>query len=180
VNTYIALFRGINVGGRNILPMNELTEVFEALGHKNIQTYIQSGNVVFQSICKLGKKDVSDLSSGVLERKGFEPNVLLLSEKQLLDAIRNNPFSTSSGKALHLFFYEPLTAEPATERLQALKADSEDFKLTDSVFYLHAPDGVGRSKLAASAERSIGAPVTARNWNTVSKLASMVGSLRSD
>lgn len=175
MNKYIALFRGINVGGKNILPMNELVEILESMGFENVQTYIQSGNVVFQSRKKAGSKDAADISNRVLEKKGFEPSVLLLGEKDLQNAIANNPFPTDSGKALHFFFMKSLPEEPDIQKLESLKTDSEEIALHAGVFYLYAPEGIGRSKLAANVEKALGVPGTARNWNTVNKLMSMVG-----
>jgi uncharacterized protein (DUF1697 family) len=87
MNTYIALLRGINIGGKNILPMKELVTILETLGYENIQTYIQSGNVVLRSSKKVGVKDAAEISGAIFRKKGFEPKVLLLSAKQLQDAI---------------------------------------------------------------------------------------------
>ena len=174
MNTYIALFRGINVGGKNILPMKDLVTILESMDYKNIQTYIQSGNVVFQSKKNIEKKGSGDIGREVLKKKGFEPRVLLLNSKQLQDAIKENPFPTEVGKALHFFFLESPPRQANLEHLESLKVEAEEFTLEKNVFYLYAPDGVGRSKLAAAVEKSVGVPVTARNWNTVNKLASMI------
>lgn len=174
MNTYIALLRGINIGGNHILPMKELVAILETLGFENIQTYIQSGNVVFRSGKKIGAKDAAEISGAIFRKKGFEPKVLLLSAKQLQDAIKHNPFPTDDGKALHFLFLESKPGQPNMERLETLKGKSEAFKLDKKVFYLYAPEGVGRSKLAVAVEKSLGVPVTGRNWNTVSKLAAMV------
>jgi uncharacterized protein (DUF1697 family) len=173
VNTYIALLRGINVGGRNILPMNELGTILETIGYENIRTYIQSGNVVFCTRDEIGTNAAAEISEEILKKKGFEPNVLLLNAKQLADAIENNPFPTDDGKALHFFFLESQPEKPNLEPLESLKVESEQFKLYENVFYLYAPEGIGRSKLAAAVEKSIGVAVTARNWNTVIKLKYM-------
>lgn len=174
MKTYIALFRGINVGGKHILPMNDLAEILHQLGCDNIQTYIQSGNVVFQ-----GGRDSPDrlaklISSEVSKLRGFAPKVLLLEAPELENAVSNNPFPTDNGKALHFFFMETSPAKPDVDHLNEFKKPNEDFRLHQNVFYLYAPDGIGRSKLAEKVERSLGVPVTARNWNTVSKLLAMV------
>lgn len=174
MKSYIALIRGINVGGRNSLPMKELVALFQALGHKNVQTYIQSGNIVFQGQWKLGPKDSGNIEKAILEMKGFEPRVMIFSEDVLRNAMEENSFPTNEGKALHLFFFESKPSEPNIERLLSLKTGSEDFKLGKWGFYLLSPDGLGRSKLGAAVEKALGVPVTARNWNTVNKLASMV------
>jgi uncharacterized protein (DUF1697 family) len=177
VNSYIALLRGINVGGRNSLPMKELVAIFQSLAHKNIQTYIQSGNVVFQSEHKLTGKDCGEIGKAIFELKDFEPQVMILTEETLLSAIEENPYPTDIGKALHFFFLDSKPASPDFDRLLNLKAESEEITLKDSVFYLHAPEGIGRSKLAAVVEKALGVPGTGRNWNTVHKLAEMIKGL---
>jgi len=92
----------------------------------------------------------------------------------LQDAVENNPFTTEDGKALHFYFLNAYPNNPDLDRLLAVKSGSEAFKLHKKVFYLYAPDGIGRSKLAAKVEQCMGIPATARNWNTVKKLISMV------
>jgi len=176
VSIYVALIRGINVGGKNILPMAQLVTILESMCYEDIQSYIQSGNLVFSSGKKIGAKGPADISRAIYKEMGFEPQVMLLSVKQLQDAINNNPFPTNDGKALHFFFLESLPENPNTEKLFSLKIESEKFVLNGKVFYLYAPEGVGRSKLAAAVEKVIGVPLTARNWNTVSKLATMTKS----
>ena len=174
MNTYIALFRGINVGGKNILPMKGLVEILEDMGSEDIKTYIQSGNVVFR--IKQGKtnKIAEEISLKILENYSFEPKVLLLESDDLHAAIDNNPFDTKDGKVLHFFFLASDPESPDLEHLGAIKSDSEEFKLVKNIFYLYAPDGIGRSKLAAKVEQRLGVPVTARNWNTIFKLISIV------
>ena len=176
MNTVIALFRGINVGGNNILPMKELIPVLEGLGLENIKTYIQSGNVVFQSNMD-DKNTLSErLSEAVQKSHGFSPWVLLLTEAELQSAMENNPFPEAEAdpKSLHLSFLAEKTENADIELLKQLKKDNERFALTDSVFYLHAPDGIGRSKLAAKVEKALGVAITGRNWRTVNKIQAMV------
>jgi uncharacterized protein (DUF1697 family) len=174
VDTYIALFRGINVGGKNSLSMKDLVAALDTLGYENIQTYIQSGNVVLRCKNKVSENSAGEIAKRVLEKKGFEPKVLLISADELQNAVENNPFPTGDGKALHFFFLKSQPHQTNTGQLMSIKAMSEEFKLGKNVFYLYAPDGLGRSKLAAGVEKALGVPVTARNWNTVSKLISMV------
>lgn len=173
MNTYIALFRGINVGGKHILSMKDIVAILDTMNYENIQTYIQSGNVVFQSKDKVSEKSAGEIGKLILDKKGFEPKVLLLSLEELQNAIANNPFATDNGKALHFFFLESQPDEPSMEQLESIKVKSEEFMLSNNVFYLYAPDGIGRSKLAAGAEKALGVPITARNWNTVSALISL-------
>jgi uncharacterized protein (DUF1697 family) len=174
MTTYVALFRGINVGGKNILPMKDLVRILESIGCEKVKTYIQSGNAVFRT-GKIRKKELEEkISSKILETHGFRPKVLLLEVKELADAIENNPFNNIEGKALHFFFLESTPVKPDLEKLHNIKSNKEKFKLDKNIFYLYAPDGIGRSKLAAKIEKSLGVPVTARNWNTVGKIIAMV------
>ena len=177
---YVALFRGINVGGKNALPMKELTAVLGDLGARDVKTYIQSGNAVFAS----PKKDILRLSKSIgreiEKRRGFEPHVLLLEAKDIERAISKNPFpdATTEPRTLHAGFLASAPAKPNLKALESLKTKSERFRLINKVFYLHAPDGVGRSKLAANAEKLLGVPMTDRNWRTVCKIRELAEELR--
>ena len=173
MNTYIALFRGINVGGKNILPMKDLANILEDMGYEDVKTYIQSGNVVLRSKKKKTNKAAGEISSKILNSHEFEPKVLLIEISGFKEAIENCPFRTEHGKALHFYFLDSPPIKPDIEGLKAVKSKSEEFKLRKKIFYLFAPDGIGRSKLAAKVERCLGVPATARNWNTVRKLMSM-------
>lgn len=172
MNTFVALFRGINVGGKNILPMKELVVLLENIGVKKVRTYIQSGNAVFRSIVKDPSELVKQISAEIKKRFGFEPHVLLLGIEAIDEAIAKNPFPEAEADPgrLHLWFLASEPETPDLNRLNDLKNESERFYLRDKVFYLHAPEGVGRSKLAASIEKVLGVPMTARNWRTVCKI----------
>ena len=174
MNTYIALFRGINVGGKHILPMKNLVKILESLDCKNIKTYIQSGNVVFQIERTKSDNIAEEIGKNILKQFGFEPKVLLLDSGEFQEAVKNNPFETNDGKTLHFFFLSTPSEHPSLKKMAELKSATEEFQLTKKVFYLFAPEGIGRSKLAAKAEQLLGVPVTARNWNTISKLSSMI------
>jgi len=177
MNTYIALFRGINVGGKNILSMKSLSELFWSMDCENVKTYIQSGNVAFQTRQDSKFELAKQLSNKVLDAHGFEPKVLLLGVSELTVAIANNPFPTEEGKLLHFFFLDTIPESPNLEQLDAVKILTEAYHLQGNIFYFHTPDGVSRSKLFAKVERCLGVPATARNWNTVNKLSSMINSL---
>lgn len=177
MKTYLALFRGINVGGNNKLPMKELVAVLEELGLKNVRTYIQSGNVVFD-----GKGEPTALATkmgaAIKKSRGFEPKVLVLDAARLEQAIKANPFpeGEAEGNTLHFNFLEIAPTKPDLAGIEKIKAASERYKLVGDVFYLHAPEGIGRSKLALSMEKLLGVPMTGRNWNTVKKLQELVTS----
>ncbi len=176
MQTWIALFRGINVGGNNILPMAKLRSDLESLNLKNVRTYIQSGNVVFDSSTKTATSLSKVIARRIEERHGFRPQILILNREDLLTAVDSNPFpkAVSDPKTLHFFFLAEPASDPDTEALDDMKTTSEEYKLTDSVFYLHAPDGIGRSRLAANAEKHLGVVATGRNYRTVDRLLSMV------
>lgn len=175
MKTYIALFRGINVGGHNKLPMKELRALLGNLGYQNTDTYIQTGNVVFQTQ-ENNKEEISDkISSGVEKNYGFKPGVLLLELEEMEKAIAGNPFPEAEAehKSLHLIFLASTPKDPDLKSLENIKKDSERFVLKGKVFYLHAPDGIGRSKLAGKTEKSLGVSMTGRNWRTVQKIMMM-------
>lgn len=175
MNTYIALFRGINVGGKNVLPMKELAAVLEGLGLNKVQTYIQSGNVVFQTTNRSRKGLEKNIGAAIGKSHGFVPQVLVLSVQELRNALVANPFPDGENepKSLHLFFLESSPANPDLKRLASLQSVSERFKLIGTVFYLHAPEGVGRSRLASNVEKALGVTVTARNWRSASAILSL-------
>ena len=172
MNQWIAFLRGINVGGRNILPMKDLKALLKEIGCNDILTYIQSGNVVFSH--KEHRADVLEekITAAIAIDFDFDPKVMLLSADQLNAAMEGNPFPSGEGdpKTLHLFFLNGDAVDIDLHTMDALKNSSESYQLTGHVFYLHAPDGIGRSKLAAKVEKCLGVPVTARNWRTVEKV----------
>ncbi|WP_438862374.1 DUF1697 domain-containing protein [Neptunicella sp.] len=174
MNRYIALFRGINVGGNHILPMKDLVAMMSAKGYANIQTYIQSGNMVFEAQQSDRQAIAKDIGQGIFDTKGFQPRVLILDAEQWQQAIDLNPFPTEEGKSLHFFFLESPATQPDIAKLDAVKTTTEQYQLTAHTFYLYAPDGIGRSKLAALIGKALGVSVTARNWNTVNKLSGML------
>jgi len=173
---WIALLRGINVGGKNILPMAELRNDLESLKLENVRTYIQSGNVIFDSKTKTATSLTEQIGGRIEKQHGFRPHLLIFDRKTLQAAIKSNPFpkAVADPKTLHFFFLDEPATDPDIEALDSAKTPTENYKLTDRVFYLHAPDGIGRSKLAANAERYLGVVTTARNYRTVDKLFSMV------
>jgi len=175
MNTYIALFRGINVGGKNSLSMQELVLLLEDMGARKIRTYIQSGNAAFQSAERDCSQLAGQLTAAIKKRHGFAPHVLILGRDTIDRAIAENPFPEAAADpaSLHLVFLADLPKNPDLKKLASLKTASERFHLRERVFYLHAPQGVGRSRLAASVEKILGVPATDRNWRTVCKIREM-------
>jgi uncharacterized protein (DUF1697 family) len=185
VPTHIALLRGINLGGNKRIAMADLRDVVAALGHGDVATYIQSGNVVFSS----PEADTAALAAGleraVAERLGVQAGVVVLTRDGLAKVIADNPYrSEPDPKCVHVIF---LPADPAEdhaarlaefERLAAEKGSRDSVRLEGRAVFLHTPGGYGNSELARLLSRARGplsAKVagTARNWSTVTKLLAL-------
>jgi uncharacterized protein (DUF1697 family) len=175
MKTYIALLRGINVLGKHSLPMKELVVLLEGIGARRVRTYIQSGNVVFQISEERASPLPACLMDEINRRYGFSPHVLMLGLDAMERAITRNPFPEGEAdpNKLHLGFLASTPGSPDLTRLDSLKRASERFQLRDHVFYLHTPDGFGKSRLPANAEKLLGVPMTYRNWRTVCKVRAM-------
>jgi uncharacterized protein (DUF1697 family) len=155
--------------------MKELRELLTALGCDDVATYIQSGNAVFNA--EAGAGDLSSsIAKGVQKRFGFEPRVLVLTADRLREIAVANPYRDldSDPKSVHVSFLAEEPANPDLDALTEVKSPTEDFELADGAFYLYAPDGIARSKLAARTEQHLGVAATARNLRTVNKLLDLV------
>ncbi len=174
MSCFVALFRGINVGGKHILPMQALREILAACGCEYVQTYIQSGNAVFSSSVAADVLSAS-IKHAIEERFGFAPQVLLLTRDRFVAIAAANPFTDAkrNPRCLHVSFLAETPTAANLDALNDLKAESEEFLLKDDAFYLCAPDGIGRSRLARNVDRHLGVTTTARNWRTVSRLIEM-------
>lgn len=173
----VALLRGINVGGKHRLPMTDLVAIFAGLGHTGIHTYIQSGNVVFDHAVPA---DAATITRAIEEAHGFAPHVLVLDAAAWRAVIAANPYPAGGGKALHVFFFDTAPDAPDRTKLEALKSPTEAFTLGASALYLNAPEGIGRSKLAAGVEKALGVPVTARNGNTLAQISALLAQPATD
>ncbi len=176
MKTWVALLRGINVGGHNKLSMKELVLGLTKLGLHDPRTAIQSGNVVFGS----KKRSSSDLTRAIEDfieaAHGFRPAVLLLDEPGFRARLEANPFPDAADepKTLHLFFCSTVPGNPDLSGIDGRRSAGERWQLEADVVYLHAPHGIGRSKLAASVEKLLGVAVTARNWNTLQRIVALL------
>ena len=172
VTRYVILLRGINVGGRNSLPMKELRDILESLGCESVKTYIQSGNVVLSAPVA---PDATAITTAIEKQFGFAPRVLVIPGDRFESVSRANPYKDEKveGKHLHISYLAgPVSAD--VDGLEARKGPREEFTLTADALYLLAPDGIARSKLANDAEKLLGVEATSRNWNTVCKLLEML------
>jgi uncharacterized protein (DUF1697 family) len=174
--TYVALFRGINIVRNNRLPMPALKRLLEQNGCVDVQTYIQSGNVIFRSAASDVSRLAKQLTAAVSKSHGFEPHVLVLTPREIASAVAGNPFPEADDNppSVHLFFLAERPQKPDLKSMEAIKTSTERFALKGKVFYLHTPDGFGRSKLATRAERLLGVDATARNWRTATTLLEMI------
>jgi uncharacterized protein (DUF1697 family) len=184
VRTHVALLRGINVGGRNKIAMADLRELVSSLGHTEVATYIQSGNVLFASPQADAARLAADMEAAIAERLGLSCSVVIVSREQLAQVIADNPYPQAiSPKHLHAVFRnEDLTAEgiksvAEAQQRAADKGSPDQVTVVGRTLFLHTPDGLGRSELAAQLARPAvarQAAGTARNWATVAKLQSLL------
>jgi len=179
---YVALLRGINVGGRNRVAMADLRQLTEALGHAEVATYIQSGNVVFSSP-ETDRDALADaLEQAIAGSLNVRPAVVVLSRAELAQVVADNPFQGEPDpRCLHAVFRRrdlapEAIAEVAEAQRRARAKGCRDQAVTvGRTLFLNTPDGLGRSELAAQLARtSAQADGTARNWSTVTRLAAML------
>lgn len=174
--TRILLLRGINVGGKRSLPMQELAALLAGLGCKAVRTYIQSGNAVVEAPVALAAKLPQALQAAIHKRFGFEVPVIQREAAQLKAAIKASPFLKAGAdpKSLHLGF---LAAKPTAAQVAELKpvlAPGEDFKVLGQEIHLHFPLGLAKTKLNnAYIDSRLKTVCTVRNWNTVQALLAL-------
>jgi len=187
--THVALLRGINVGGRNKVPMTDLREVVTSLGHTGVTTYIQSGNVLFTTDSASTSELAGALESAITGRFGISASVVVLSRDDLARVLRDNPYPDEPNpKLVHVVF---LNGEPPADLLDriaaaqsaaAAKGSHDTVTAIGHALFLHTPDGYGNSELAQSLFRIISPPAkqkpeglaaTARNWATATKLLAL-------
>jgi uncharacterized protein (DUF1697 family) len=183
--SHVALLRGINVGGRNKVPMAELREVVTSLGHTGVTTYIQSGNVMFTTEDTDTAKLASALEAAIADKFGISSAVVVLSRDELARILDDNPYRDEPNpKFVHVVF---LAAEPTQELLDriraaesaaAAKGSRDTFTAIGKALFLHTPDGYGNSELSEALFRIVGTgqhnlAATARNWSTATTLLSL-------
>jgi uncharacterized protein (DUF1697 family) len=173
--TYAALLRGINVGGARKVQMTDLADVFDSLGHVDVRTYIQSGNVVFRS-SKAERTIATALEAAIDTRFGLDIRVMLRSHDELIAIAAGNPFPEAAAepKRLHVVFLDRAPAKGAIGRVEPERSPGDSFELAGRDLYLHLPDGAGRTTLTLGyLEKRLGVAGTQRNWNTLLKLIAL-------
>ena len=169
--------RGINVGGRNKLPMGDLRVLLEQAGCRSVRTYIQSGNVVFEGDSSLAGRIASEVPLLIEARFGFAPPVILRSADELAAAVAANPFDASDADPGHLAvgFLADRPASGAVARLDPDRSPGDRFEVVDREVYLYVPGGLARTKLTTDYfDRRLDTVMTVRNWRTTNRLLEMV------
>ena len=175
-HAYVALLRGINVGGGNTLLKHELVAIFAEAGCEDVRTYIQSGNVVFRASPELADGLPARMTNAIAAKHGFQIPVVMRTASDFDQTVRGNPFLAAGADPakLHVGF---LADTPDPARVATLDPDRsppDTFEVRGDVIYLHFPDGVARSKLSNDYfDRTLGTVCTLRNWRTVCKLHEM-------
>ena len=171
------MLRGINVSGHKMIKMEALRASFDALRFRNVETYVQSGNVVFDaangSVATLSKK----IERTILADFGFSVPVFLRTANELEEIVKRNPFLTDSAidhSKLHITFLSDAASKTAVEELQSLAMKPEQFRIIGREIYLYCPNGYGRTRLSNTAiEKKLSLGATTRNWKTVNTLLAM-------
>lgn len=179
MTAYVALLRGVNVGGNNMVAMADLRAMLEALGFEDPKTLLQSGNAVFRAAAKSPAKLETLLESESKKRLGVSCDYHVRTAAELRAAIDANPLKAEAKtdpSRMHLsFFRAPLDASKV-KAAQAAIAGPEIVRCDGRHLYVFFPDGMGNSKAGLVIDRTLGVRGTARNWNTVLKLAALTGS----
>lgn len=180
----ISLLRGINVGGHHLIKMDALRAMYESLGLKPVQTYVQSGNVIFRTKDRNLTKLAQRIEDTIEKEFGFRPAVILRSIAELRQAIGNNPFADRNGIEPNRLLVNFLAADPdsaAHENLQLIKIDPEELHLNGRELFVYFPNGMGRSKLPwAKIDKVLKTFSTGRNWNSVLKLLELAEKMDRD
>lgn len=175
---YVSLFRGINVGGNQLVKMDALKELHRSLNLQDIQTYIQSGNVVFTSDNPDVAQIQKDIEDGFAQKFGFQVKVMLRTAGEFNKMIENNPFQNQPVRESRWVVAIFLASDPistALEDIQKTYTGPEEIHIIGKETFIYYPEGQGRSKLTNTfLEKKLKTSGTARNWNTVLRLQKLM------
>ncbi|MDX3230957.1 DUF1697 domain-containing protein [Streptomyces sp. ME19-01-6] len=173
----IALLRGINVSGHNKFPMARQRELMRDLGFEDVTVHLQTGNIVFADPGTPPERTARTIADRITADLGLTVPVVVRTRDELAATVEANPYpeATAEPRTLHVVFLSAAPADPAPlDALDLASYAPDEFRLVGREIYLRAPDGVGRSKLAEKVTRApLGVAMTARNWNTVTKLLAL-------
>jgi len=171
---YATILRGINVSGQKKIRMADLTKLYESLGFTNVRTYIQSGNVVFESVPGEPGKLVLDIEQAIRNTYDFEVPVMVRTRAEIRAAIRSNPFLKETGidvTKLHLTFLEHAPEKSSVQTFDPGSIGQDRYLIKDDNVYLYCPGGYGKTRLSNTfLEKQLGVRATTRNWKTVNAL----------
>ncbi|TDC53629.1 DUF1697 domain-containing protein [Jiangella ureilytica] len=172
---HIAFLRGINVGGKKKIAMADLRALVEGLGHTDVRTYINSGNVIFTSgTPKAGRAELETaIERAVQSQLGMDVAVIVRTRDELAAAVDANPFPAAEPPRLLLSFLREAPAADSFAAAEKVESGADEFRVDGTTVYLHCPDGIGRSKLAEALSRPKTPVGTARNLATVRKLVDL-------
>lgn len=174
---YVAMLRGINVGGQKIIRMEHLRESCAALGFRNVETYIQSGNILFLTTDQSPSALSQRISEAIRRDFGFSVPAVVKTARELESVIKSNPFLKEKGidaSKLHVTFLADVPSRSALKHLEGLPAGPDRFHGGRQEIYLYCPDGYGNTKLSNTAfEKALSVGATTRNWKTVHALFEM-------
>jgi len=179
IATYVALLRGVNVGGRNNLSMKDLTAMFEHAGCEAGKTYIQSGNMVFKARPALAARIPDLISSEIAERFGYRVPVVVRTVEDLREIVSTNPFLSTGidSKWLYVAFLADLPESSRVAELDPDRSPQDSFLVRGREVYMHCPNGIGRTKLTNEYfDSKLATTSTVRNWRTVLTLLQMADS----
>src|SRR5215831_231332 len=170
----VSLLRGVNLGSHHRIKMDKLRALYESLGLRNVQTFLQSGNVVFTTEAKNLDSIRRRLEKILDQTFAFHSDIILRTTAELREAVARNPFAARKGidpsRLLVMFLAEIPTPE-ARKKLLAIQAHPEELRIEGREVYIYYPNGLARPKLSwAAIEKTLGTSSTGRNWNTVRKL----------
>ncbi|RKF18002.1 DUF1697 domain-containing protein [Alginatibacterium sediminis] len=169
MDRYVLLLRAVNVGGKNRLPMQELRLLLQQAGYQGVQSYIQSGNII---LCA-ASNPLADVAKLIADNFGFEAQIIALVDEDFVQAAKANPFTAGEPKTIHCYFCQQ-QPNLDLQKIEVTRDPSESYQVVGNTFYLHAPNGIGRSKLVKNIEACLGVSSTGRNLNTVNKLCEML------
>jgi uncharacterized protein (DUF1697 family) len=174
----VALLRGVNLSGKNKLPMKDLVAMFAEAGCSDVVTYIQSGNVVFRATETCAARIPASIAKAVADQLGFRAPVVMRTAAELRAVACSNPFLRAGAEAesLHVMFLVDRPSPARVATLDPKRSPSDEFEVVDRDIYLRCPNGVGRSKLTNEYfDTKLATTSTMRNWRTVLKLVEMTG-----
>lgn len=171
---YISVLRGINVSGKNLIKMDALRTSYENAGFSNVQSYVQSGNIIFESDSEQIKELEQTIIEFIKHDFGFAVPVIVLSVDQLKRIIENNPFVQQPEKDSNFFHVTFLSEKPELSDysvIESKKSEGEEIAFADNAIYLYCPNGYGKTKLTNNLiESKLKITATTRNWKTVNEL----------